>query len=625
MIVEPASRRSSATPPARLVRGGFTLVEMLIAVALTLLIMTLFAQVFELASGSITLQQALGENDQQVRTFTTVLRSDLRKRTFRELIPFREGQTSAGSLSPFGSRRGYFYVSTNDPNDPRDTVLQFTVSSKVLVDSSDETEYYGRATALDSPFNANLNQPEHDDGQPGQNQAASSSAAQVCYFLRSGRLYRRVVLLRDPWFRSGSVQPTRTSDDADFFDHSSPLILGGGQYARHPDLVAAGLTHEGEFWEDFDYAAFGSSGAKFLGTDSLNNDGSPPQSLGIPVFRFGFNQSATMFPGGASAFGVSREFSTGDPAAGFFLGRYTHEETSHPDFNFPQTGSNKFDYTAFTPIDTTPIADEVVDQFADGPRRGADLLLSHVHSFEVLLWDTRVGRFLPLGHNVLAPGPDGVSGTADDEPGDFHIDRNRQLASGQIVVPGDPATYPASWRGKVFDTWHQSVNLNGDTLFDPPPYRPLLFYPTTSPARPAVGYHAPQLPDWDGAVPSYNSEDMNRNGRLDPGEDGSGGFPANGRLDGDKIFPAPIAGTDPGNFDFYYECLVPGTPGTVEPSWPRTIGGTTIPATPADAQFVAVPNLAPLRAIQIRVRFLHLASNKIRQLTLVHSLVDGPL
>ena len=112
-------------------RSGFTLVEMLISVALVLLMMTLFAQVFELASESITLQQALAENDQQLRTCVTIMRADLRKRSFRDVVPFREAQGSAGSLSPYFQRKGYFYISTNDPNSPRDTVLQFTVQSTI--------------------------------------------------------------------------------------------------------------------------------------------------------------------------------------------------------------------------------------------------------------------------------------------------------------------------------------------------------------------------------------------------------------------------------------------------------------------------------------------------------------
>ena len=490
-------------------------------------------------------------------------------------------------------------------------MLQFTVQSTVLIDSSDETEYHGKAVELSGSFLDNENQPEHDDGQISPNGAASSSAAQVSYFLRSGRLYRRVVLLRDPW-ESGGDQPLQTfpGPPVDYFDHSSSLILTGNQYARRSGAA-------GEFWEDFDFAAYASSGAKFLGMDSLHNDGSTgtqffgPQefelSLGIPRFRFGFDQAT----------GISREFSHFDPgtSGAYFLGRYTHEETSHPNFNFPQTGSNPFSY-AVTPVDTN--LDEVVDAFANGPRRGEDLLLSHVHSFEILVWDTRMGAFVPLGHSLT---------DASGFEGDFHINRNRQLAAGLTVVPGDPAAFTAAgWHGHVFDTWHSTIDFdnadmddNNSTGQDPPPYRPLVYYPSRS------GYRTPLKPDWaTGAV--YESEDANRNGRLDPGEDAANAkWPvANGRLDGDIVFPTGTTG----NFDLYYECVLPGTAGSAasdEPIWPQTKGGKTLRPIGGEPQFVAVPNIVPLSSIQIRVRFLHVPSNKIRQLTLVHSLVDKPL
>ena len=110
---------------------AFTLIEMLIAVTLVLLMMVLFAEIFSLAADSMNLQRGISENDQQVRTLTTVLRSDLQKRTFRNLVPFFPGESpdDENSSYSFGNRAGYFYLSTNDPVNGRDNVLQFTVRS----------------------------------------------------------------------------------------------------------------------------------------------------------------------------------------------------------------------------------------------------------------------------------------------------------------------------------------------------------------------------------------------------------------------------------------------------------------------------------------------------------------
>ena len=63
------------------------------------------------------------------------------------------------------------------------------------------------------------NQPELDDGHLDINSTSSSSAAEVCYFIRNGNLYRRVLLIREPRSLAGdqlSDQP-RDNDDNDFF------------------------------------------------------------------------------------------------------------------------------------------------------------------------------------------------------------------------------------------------------------------------------------------------------------------------------------------------------------------------------------------------------------------------
>ncbi|MFO1092490.1 MAG: type II secretion system protein [Planctomycetaceae bacterium] len=64
-------------------RRGFTLVEMLVATALVMLIMLLFADVFGAAVGTMTAQRGIANNDQKARSFTTVLRHDLAGRTYR--------------------------------------------------------------------------------------------------------------------------------------------------------------------------------------------------------------------------------------------------------------------------------------------------------------------------------------------------------------------------------------------------------------------------------------------------------------------------------------------------------------------------------------------------------------
>lgn len=650
--------------PARLDRTGhfraFTLIEMLIAVTLVLLMMVLFAEIFSLAADSMNLQRGISENDQQVRTLTTVLRNDLQKRTFRNCVPFFPGESidDENSSYSFGNRAGYFYLSTNDPVNGRDNVLQFTIRSTERDGDPNETPYFGAATTLPGNFLQNPNQPEHDDGDISPNGAMSSSAAEVCYFLRGDKLYRRQLLLREPLPSSGATnpQPTRQIDGALYFGNS-PVI------------------YTGEFLRDFDLSAIGSpSGAILLGVESLNNESATTLPLGQSVNRFGFSQVD----------GLSREF--GDSTGTFFIGRFTHEETSADNFKFPQslteqqgggTLGNGIPYDAVnTPVTDArdifgnAVADGIVDEFeedipgaiAAGTRRGEDLLLTNVHEFTVKVWDDRLQTFVPIAHSL--------NDTAGI-PGDFNV--ARQLNSGYAPIGGSAA---------IFDTWHQSYDRNGDsedangngTLDagedtnsngildlnpDLPPFLPMRWDPLgvsgILPTTVQSTNHSSPDSHWAPAT-DYYTEDANANGRLDPGEDGTNGFPANNQLDGDIIFPrtedinyngildsgedGSVAGI-PNNVggpridslaaanswgrSFAYQCIQSGQSGPVgsdEPNWSATLEReeNNVPAGTTPARWRAIPNRVPLKAIQVTVRFLHVQTNKMRQITLVHSM-----
>lgn len=71
-------------------RYGFTLVEMLVSVSLVLIIMLLLANVFGLAANTVEKQKGTAENDQQARTFVTIVKGDLCSRSFRFVYPFSE-------------------------------------------------------------------------------------------------------------------------------------------------------------------------------------------------------------------------------------------------------------------------------------------------------------------------------------------------------------------------------------------------------------------------------------------------------------------------------------------------------------------------------------------------------
>src|ERR1700733_11132476 len=90
------TRRSPFKPTGSMVKGGgpqsgrasFTLVEMLVVMALTLIMMVVFAQVFGNSADFVRRQKGIAENDQAARILTTALYNDLQARTMRIVAPF---------------------------------------------------------------------------------------------------------------------------------------------------------------------------------------------------------------------------------------------------------------------------------------------------------------------------------------------------------------------------------------------------------------------------------------------------------------------------------------------------------------------------------------------------------
>ncbi len=712
----PVSRREWGTGQSRLkaeLRTGFTLVEMLVAVTLVLLMLVMFGEIFQLASASVSKQRVIADNDQNVRTFVTVLRADLDKRSFRSFVPFFPEERSENyddSVLSFQKRRGYFSISFNNAVDNTDNVLQFTADVRVKDRNSDETPFYGRAIQLLAGaggtsalnFLNNANQPDRDDGQITANEAADSKAAEICYVMRGRKLYRRVMLLREP----DEVDPANPAQPS-FRDPATgnriDYFLPGGVY----DTQSTGSLGSIGFWRDFDFSAsrtptslgvFAAGqpiNARFHGInekqDWLSNTQTtllyPPHplipSLGQTWNRFGHNHEITLGPPIGPVTlnnGLPREFtaatSTTVPVA--FLGRLTQEETSHMNFRYPQAmalppasppgawNGNPMDATG-TELTLDPETG-AVNEFegtTGAPRLGVDLLLAHVHEFRIEIWDERIGDFVTPGHSLF---------DASGVEGDYHISRQQ-----------NPTYVPLGGAANVIDSWHPQFNRNANftagatpqpilsDVADQPPYRPLKYAPAgtgsgTIPAGPLppgpTTYWTPSTNYVIGSVVFPRTEDLNANGVLDPGEDGSAGFPptippALPTADSSNPIPNPFAPSlaltkfAPFGLTYCYRCIKLGTSGSVvgyEPSWtknpgqivrgnPADIDNSTPPngnvTDPGDVDYngngiqdLAEPdwiceyNVRPLRAIRVTVRFEHPTSKQMRQITIVHSLRD---
>ena len=580
-------------------RNGFTLVEMMVSVTLVMLMMLMFAEIFTLAQETMSKQKGIAVNDQKARILTEVLRSDLKRRTFLDVYPFKielapATPPDANPLIPGGPtageqdellrerRRGYFSYSENNPDNNTDDVLQFTV------DYTDAGyRLYGVAG---TGIGANENWPHFDDGR--DDLVGASGTAEVSYFLRNGNLYRAMLLIRDPYQSPPpTAHPTWGTATPDNFPDNFPL-----------------------FWENFDYSAYrelAPPAIKFHGVASLSNNSndaySPfnpielyppataptvqlflPRSLGAPQLRFGHSVTPHGQPfefGGAYDSSLATIDTDDDGTAetaewatwsNLFFGRFNAAERSHSNMQFPGAGFAPF-ATATPPSDADN--DGVVDGFEGGPRRGVDLMLPNVHAFDVQVWDDVIGAYVNLGHGRTGDNPytdangDGSLNDppADYEPGFYHISRLRTNTGSAPVPFGTNHTSIPEDFGNRYDTWSPNVYIH-DAATAPnyfrigrAPYRPLKANPDPNLAT-SVAYEQ---------TVAFGDTTLNDDGDDKPRE-----------FDVATGLPAPVAGAIP----------------------PNTTGDS-------DAE-------APLRAIRITVSYIDPHSGQTRQATIEHSLID---
>lgn len=575
--------RHSASESRNSIRAGFTLVEMLVAVALVLLMMVMFAEIFSLATSSMSKQKGLAELDQRQRLMSTLLRDDLKQRSFRNLYPYHPNdstihvQSANRSINiPFTDRLGYFYISENDPENDADDVLQFTVTKK------DGTFFYGRtrelletSTGQGAAFHPD--QPENDDGAfYGEGLgSATSASAEVSYFLRNGVLHRRVLLVRrpiDPTFLDQpSVAPATTG--------SSALIQGGiypvGTVSSQ--VYVSGATVSNRYPIDFDFSAMCDANQAIpqlviLGERSLSNESALPvwdaTSLGLTKNRFGFQAPTGLALAAQYPVGLPKEYLP----SGEFFGRFTHEETSHIAFGWPGDPGWGGDGALATADDTNPYTrtaglalnpNGAVSLYANVPpnancRQGEDILLTNVQSFDVKIWDP--------GASVGPDGGFGVAGIDDDK-------QNGIDDAGELGWPGsdDGAWADVGHTGIGFFT--QANNLN-------PAYGP-----QAAPNNRCFDTWHPDL-----AVPGLGTGKA----PFRPARVGPDGQPGRANYDDDN---------GDGDND-----TTTGADDVAELGWPDT---DDLPIT--------------VKAIQIRVRYLDLSTGLIRELTIIEQLTPDTI
>lgn len=556
-------RIDKATTRSHTVRQGFTLTEMLVATALVVLIMLMFAQIYGSAVGSIREQRGLANNDQKARIIETTLRNDLQSMTYRQPVaPYGNVQGIVAMASGDDliidptHQRGYFFFDENTRSNDRDDIIQFTIQIRGnqrgdVQDRLKVNRYVGKARNL-AGSGADDNEPERDDGIDGNSQG-SSTTAEVCYFLRGGNLYRRLLLLRDPLPRAVPVdsQPTRDAAQTRLFQDSGGII--GPNYPND------------SFYRDFDYAATRVNDALWLhSVESLaNNMGERNVPIALPRYRFGFN--------------INNGASVDEDSNNLHIGRFTLRESSHDNFRWPGNGTNN----PYTRSDLTlDVDDFTIDQFRGNDRIAEDILLTNVEAFNVELFN---------------PDPD----VDDNDP----TTNDDQVFYSPPITPSPGASSPL-FTATTFDTWHPEASGSS-------PARRLIkrendysFVGSDLSVR-RTGNNstaASSLPNYI-LIPAMNPTFMNRLRAYE----------------NDSMNPQPVV-ADINNVSLIYRRITnSGTSAAKVPEFPAQVG--TI-VEDNEIRWECVENRVPLRAIKITVRYRDVGSSLARQVSIIHSFVE---
>ena len=653
-----APHRSSARSSSA-ARGGFTLVEMMVATTLVVMMMLMFAQIYVAAIDSLGEQQAVARNDGKARLVDTILQGDL------DRISYLSAPNSNQGLLPLVKddvvqswQRGFFYLSENDQTNPNDDVLHFTASIKTAR-NRDQSMYYGRATNLTGTLVYGTgaspqfpNHPEIDDGDTA-NGVGASRDAEICYFVRSGNLYRRVLLIRD--IDLAGVPGTNAAQPSQGTVDFSGLI------------TPANAVASPSYYKAFDYSAYCRPGAtpsvRFLGTDALQNHPVAPsvstESLGCSMTRFGFaitsaNQTFTNADLTLQALTRARGVPVEYDSAGNFFGRPLHAETGSYLWQWPGTGTNRLNSPGLVYNPTTNVitdgATQIVDPDTTNTRATEDLLLSNVEAFDIEVWDPGLVEIDPNGNGIVDSGEAVAdlngNGFFDQAAGFVQLGNTspsgyfrsaQQLNSG--YGPGGPA---GNW---VFDTGHPDMWTEDPTRAASfkPPYRPLQYrlaatqvFPVRTAASwtPSTVYPSGTVvfkldafgvgdttfstayrcvasgEDRDGDRYLDPAEDTNGNGILDPGED----LNSNGRLDSTEDINGNGSVVLP---------IDQGRSGTTAPAWPSVPGQrVTEGELGRQVTWEAFDNRVGLQKIRITVRVRDPKEDLPRQFSIIHSFAN---
>jgi len=365
-------------------RAAFTLVELLVAMALIIFIMAILSTAFAVSMETFRDLKAIGDMSEQMRSTSTIIRRDLAAEHFENAAGNNRRLNAIPTDEPWtGSRKGFFYIRQDSPGvgegiDP-DGLTSVRVSGPVNAPSGTPGHHeFGMTVKLrkktqsdtfSGPLHpmlrghlANLNLVDFSTVDAGNNALQFVSEwAEVYYFLRQTAVVTNVA--------NDQTVPLYTL-------HRRQRVLAPNESAPLPNTGGNSVQYN-------DHVLLSSS----LGLAQVPLTG-PPQP---PQFRAIGPESLTTFVPGAPP----GEYMPANRLGGWY-DPHRLSRPGYPTSPPPHTGQMPIDYTNWRPY---PIPN---NQYTN-PEYGSDVVLNNVVSFRIQILTTASGQFQDLPPNLGNP------------------------------------------------------------------------------------------------------------------------------------------------------------------------------------------------------------------------------
>jgi type II secretory pathway component PulJ len=217
--------------------AGFTLIEVLVSTALTLLLMASIASLFAFVTNSVSDSRALVEMTDRLRTVKQRLQLDLEGITAPTTPPLNPDQELGyfeyieGPIGPLYTLSDLNHSTIETYNAANPTAGGDSAHDETLADNDDVLMFTTRS--LDSLHTGRCSWAGFTGG------VANSPLAEVCWFLRGNSLYRRKLLIIPNREADDSTSPNNMYQDGYFnIDAEVSMRMVGGNLENDGKMVA---------------------------------------------------------------------------------------------------------------------------------------------------------------------------------------------------------------------------------------------------------------------------------------------------------------------------------------------------------------------------------------------------